>query len=108
MKALVISGIVLALALVLYTQITIFVVPPIGAVPEGRTIVLLRYGVNDEGEVIRLKTDFIDSADAVCRRKMGYVILLCRAVTMGMVAKSSKILLRLPYSETLSQIAETS
>ncbi|WP_045217646.1 hypothetical protein, partial [Pseudomonas sp. 21] len=51
------------IAIAIYTQITIFVVPPIGAVPEGRTVIMLRLN----------KTNFIDSADAMCERIQGGV-----------------------------------
>jgi len=83
------------LAIVVYTQVTIFVVQPIGAVPEGRTLVILRLN----------KTEFIDSADAMCKREMGGVSLMCRMVAMSAVAKNSTILLRLPYSQTLYDIS---
>lgn len=73
------------------TQITLFVVQPIGAVPEGRTVVLKRL------EGLR----FIDSADAYCEREAGGVSLLCRAAVLGKVATEDNILLRLPYSEAL-------
>ena len=76
---------------IISTQITIFVVQPIGAIPEGKTLIITRYGA--------LK--FIDSADAVCQRKGDGVSLICRAVVLGQVANNSTILLRLPYSETL-------
>jgi len=76
---------------VAYTQLTLFVVQPIGAVPNGRTIVLRRTG--------NLK--FIDSADAVCERETGNVTLLCRGAILGSVAESDGILARLPYSEAL-------
>jgi len=85
---------VAALILLLWivsTQITIFVVQPIGAIPEGKTLIITRYGA--------LK--FIDSADAVCQRKGDGVSLICRAVVLGQVANNSTILLRFPYSETL-------
>jgi hypothetical protein len=81
--------------LVVYTQLTIFVVPPIGAVPEGKTLVILRLN----------KGEFIDSADAMCERMQGSVNLLCRGSMLGAVAKNTKILLRLPYSETLYLIS---
>lgn len=81
--------------IVVYTQITIFLIPPIGAVPEGKTVVILRLN----------KTKFIDSPDAMCERINGGVSLLCRAMTMGAVINKSKILLRLPYSETLYLIS---
>jgi hypothetical protein len=90
----------------IWTQITIFVVPPIGAVPDGRTLVLWRYNV-DKGEAKGLNLSFIDTADAVCTRGMGYVNLLCRGMVLGMVATNTTILARLPYSSSLQAIAET-
>lgn len=45
-KALIAGGFAL-LCLVIYTQITIFAVPPIGAVPEGRTVIMLRLNKNE-------------------------------------------------------------
>jgi hypothetical protein len=42
--------------IVVYTQLTVFVIQPIGAVPEGRTLIIPRSG----------KLNFIDSADGVC------------------------------------------
>lgn len=83
------------LAIVIYTQITIFVIQPIGAIPEGKTLVILRLN----------KTEFIDSADAMCEREMGGVSLLCRMGMMGGVASKSTILMRLPYSESLYEIS---
>ncbi|HDS0918838.1 hypothetical protein D3C76_470370 [compost metagenome] len=93
-KALMAAGIAL-LFLVVYTQITIFAVPPIGAVPEGRTVVMLRLN----------KTNFIDSADAMCVRIQGYVSLMCRGMTMAGVVKATTIIARLPYSETIYKIS---
>lgn len=95
MKKLLIAGIVAAVAIAIYTQITIFVVPPIGAVPEGRTVIMLRLN----------KTNFIDSADAICERIQGSVSLLCRGMTMAGVVNNTKILARLPYSESLYLIS---
>lgn len=83
------------LAIVIYTQLTIFVIQPIGAIPEGKTLVILRLN----------KTEFIDSADAMCEREMGGVSLLCRMGMMAGVANKSSILLRLPYSQTLYDIS---
>lgn len=82
---------IIIIAVVAYTQLTIFVVQPIGAVPEGRTLVILKLN----------KTKFIDSADAFCEREMGRVNLLCRAGALGQILDKTKILLRLPYSESL-------
>lgn len=95
-RRLVIWGAVVVLLMVLaYTQLTIFVVQPIGAVPEGRTIIMRRTG----------NLSFIDSADAVCEREAGGVSLLCRATVLGSVGGSDKILARLPYSEVLYSIS---
>ncbi len=77
--------------LIALTQISIFVIQPIGALPEGKTLVILRLN----------KSKFIDSPDAMCERINGGVNLLCRAMVMGAVVKKSKILMRLPYSESL-------
>ena len=83
------------LTIVFYTQITFFVVQPIGAVPEGKTLVMLRMN----------KTKFIDSADAMCAREMSGVSLLCRGMMMAAVINKGTILLRLPYSEFLYSIS---
>lgn len=84
-------AILATMIVVAYTQLTIFVVPPIGAIPEGRTLVISRLN----------KTQFIDSADAMCERIQGGVNLLCRGMVLGTVAQKSTIYLRLPYSEWL-------
>ncbi|WP_041120667.1 hypothetical protein [Pseudomonas protegens] len=91
MKKLVIAGLVALIAIAIYTQITIFIVPPIGAVPEGRTVVMLRLN----------KTNFVDSPDAMCERIQGGVSLLCRGMTMAAVVEKTNIIARLPYSDWL-------
>jgi hypothetical protein len=70
-------------------------VQPIGALPEGRTVVIFRLN----------KTEFIDSPDAMCERIQGGVSLLCRMMVLGTVLEKSTILLRLPYSEWLYEIS---
>ncbi|NBF03978.1 hypothetical protein GV819_16925 [Pseudomonas sp. Fl5BN2] len=91
MKKLVLAGVVALVVIAIYTQLTVFVVPPIGAVPEGRTVVMLRLN----------KTNFVDSPDAMCERIQGGVSLLCRGMTMAAVVEKTKIIARLPYSEWL-------
>ncbi|WP_460160724.1 hypothetical protein [Pseudomonas sp. S2_B10] len=91
MKKLVAVGICAAIGIAIYTQITLFVVPPIGAVPEGRTVVMLRLN----------KTNFVDSPDAMCERIQGGVSLLCRGMVMAAVVEKTKIIARLPYSDWL-------
>ncbi|MEO8466274.1 MAG: hypothetical protein ABI640_13100 [Gammaproteobacteria bacterium] len=77
------------------TQITLFIVHPIGAAPEGRTLVIARLR----------KGRFIDSADAMCARTQAGVSLLCRAVMTAGVVNNAPILARLPYSRTLYLIS---
>ncbi|MCT7466487.1 hypothetical protein N5T78_07855 [Aliarcobacter cryaerophilus] len=86
---------IIVFAVIIYTQITIFVVQPIGSVPEGRTLIILKLN----------KTNFIDSADAMCEREMGKVSLMCRGIMLGTVMDKTKILFRLPYSEFLYKIS---
>ncbi|MDR8523398.1 hypothetical protein [Shewanella fidelis] len=83
------------LVIIFCTQVTFFVVQPIGAVPEGKTLLMLRIN----------KTKFIDSADAICAREMDGVSLMCRGITMATVVKKGTILMRLPYSEFLYDIS---
>ncbi len=91
-KGITLSLIIVALVVVVaYSQLTLFVAPPIGAVPEGKTVVILRLN----------KTNFIDSPDALCERIQGGVSLLCRGAMISGVLEKSKIIMRLPYSESL-------
>lgn len=89
------SLLVIIVAIICYTQFTIFIVPPIGAVPDGRTMIISRLN----------KTNFIDSPDAMCERMQGGVSLLCRAMALGAVAENAKIHARLPYSEMLYSVS---
>ena len=85
-----IASLVVAVATVT-TQMTFFVVQPIGALPKGITLVIWRPNT----------MKLIDSADAWCDRQVGSVSLICRAAILANVAKQEEILIRLPYSETL-------
>lgn len=87
--------VVAVLAITIYTKITIFVIPPIGALPEGKTVIIARLN----------KTEFIDSPDGMCERIQGGVSLLCRGMVMGAVIGQSTVLLRLPYNSLLYSIS---
>lgn len=87
--------VVIVVIVVAYTQLTLFVVPPIGGVPDGRTVLITRLR----------KTEFIDSPDAMCERIQGGVSLLCRGMTIGAVLDKATILARLPYSSWLYNIS---
>jgi hypothetical protein len=82
---------------VFITQTTLFIIPPIGALPKGKTLLILRLN----------KTNFIDSPDAMCIRNTGKLNLLCRGVALASVAEKSTILLRLPYSSFLYDLSIT-
>lgn len=70
------------------TNLTVFSVQPIGALPDGGTVVMLRAGRD-----LRL----FDSADAICLRKTGKVTLICRVSALGSAVEPDTIVLRLPY-----------
>lgn len=91
-----ISAGLVALVFVAYLAgLRIFVIKPIGAIPDGVTaIVMGPSGLN-----------FIDSPDAFCQRTTGNVTLLCRGTTAAMVASRGTILARLPYSSFLDDLA---
>lgn len=84
-----------ALGLVASQMLTIFVIQPIGAIPEGRTVLVWRTD----------RTKFVDSADAICDREFRGVSLLCRGSVLAAIAKNNAILARLPYSEFLYSIS---
>jgi len=77
------------------TQITIFVIEPIGAVPKGRTIIMKRLE----------HFEFLDNAGAVCERENGGVSVWCRIQTLSKVADSENTFLKLPYSEILYHLS---
>jgi hypothetical protein len=86
--ALVALGVILLVGLVVATQIGFYSVQPIGALPDGVTLVVWR----NSG------APFFDSPDGECLRRTGGVSLMCRAVAMGNAPKGD-IILRLPYWE---------
>ena len=83
-KKVVVLVIISVMIVLVYTQLTLFVIPPIGALPEGRTVIITRLN----------KTEFIDSPDAMCERIQGGVSLLCRGMIMGAVVEKAKIKVR--------------
>src|SRR5262245_34638501 len=85
---------IIAACFIASRAITVFVVQPIGAVPEGGTLIIDR----------RTTTTFMDSADAWCARIVGGVNLLCRAGALAGIGKGT-VYARLPYSNTLYLIS---
>lgn len=78
----------IALVAIAIPNISFFSIQPIGALPEGKTIIILR---GQDGQLF-------DSPDAICLRKMGGVSIMCRLVAFGTL-KDATILARLPYQE---------
>ena len=87
--------VIAVLTILIYSQLTIFIIQPIGALPEGKTLIITRLN----------KTQFIDSADAICEREFGGVNLICRIGAISGVLNNSKVFLRLPYSSWLYKVS---
>lgn len=71
-----------------YAFCGLYTVQPIGALPDGVTIVVWR----DSGE------PFFNSPDALCLERTGGVSLLCRGMAIGQ-GPTDRIIMRLPYQE---------
>lgn len=95
MKIAIAFGVLVLGALIGGQFFSIFVIQPIGALPEGRTLIVSRLN----------SMQMIDSADAWCERNMGKVTLLCRAAVVARVGSEAKIVARLPYSSMLYGIS---
>lgn len=77
--------------------VRVFVIKPIGAIPQGVSAVVM--GVPG----LRI----VDSPDAFCLRQTGGVTLICRGAVAARVANQGRVLLRLPYSSILDNLAGT-
>jgi hypothetical protein len=85
-----------AIALSIFAQtVTFFVIQPIGAIPDGVTVLMWRVG----------DLQLFDSPDAICERKMSGVSLFCRGIVAGKVASEASIIARLPYSQWLYELS---
>lgn len=95
-KQIIISISILALGLFFRIFCGIFVIQPIGAIPEGATIVYLRTGMD-------LHLPFISSADGLLDKSGAGVSLLGRGMMLAKVAEPIKgnEIFRIGYSETI-------
>lgn len=95
MKAFAVILALLALALI-FMRITlgVFVIQPIGAVPEGVTIVYWRFGTN---------MPFVASADGIVEKSGQGLSLFTRGLTLAAMSKfiREREIARFGYSETL-------
>ncbi|EPO2453936.1 hypothetical protein ACT7LO_004322 [Providencia rettgeri] len=80
---------IIAISVFAYNKITIFTVQPIGAIPDGVTIVMWKKG----------DMRFFESPDGLCMQRVGNVSLLCRMSMLGGAVDKDNIIMRLPYSE---------
>ena len=78
----------IALVLVIALKVGFYTVQPIGALPEGVTLIVWR----EAGE------PFFNSPDAMCLERVGAVSLLCRGLALSQ-GPTDRIILRLPYMD---------
>lgn len=85
---------VIVLLIFVRTTLGVFVIQPIGAVPEGTTIVYWRIGTN---------FDFIESADGLVQKTGAGLSLLSRGLALATAAEPivEREVFRLPYSSFL-------
>ena len=90
-------GIALIIGFIYFTM-GLFVVQPIGAIPEGATVLYWRYGA---------KLPVISSADGLLSKKEQGVSLLGRAVALGTIGTlvTERKIIKFPYSRTLYLIS---
>jgi hypothetical protein len=79
--------IVIIVLVIAYTQLGLFSVQPIGALPEGVTLLVLR----PKGR------PFLDSPDRLCLDTMGGVNLLCRGMAISAAVENYTIISKLPF-----------
>lgn len=86
------------LLLIGYFTFGVFVIQPIGALPEGATIVYYRLGLN---------LPFVSSADGLLLEKSGSVNLFGRGMMMAALSKPilERKIIALPYSHTFYLIS---
>ena len=81
--------------ILLVTQVSIFIIPPLGMLPQGKTLVILKLD----------KMKFLDNPDSYCLRELN-PNLLCRGMVIASLSNTI-VLLKLPYSETLYSISRS-
>lgn len=84
-------------AFLIWATTFLFIVNPIGAVPEGKTVWMFKPDRLFTQEVI----PFICSADGILLKKMGGVSLLGRGITMSAIINNGDIIAKFPYSRSL-------
>lgn len=96
-RALWIAGLLILLVagFVASRYISIFVIEPIGAVPDGRTLIIKRME----------NSNFIENADSTCMRLQDGVSILCRATVLASLSRNDLVLAKLPFSKALYRLS---
>jgi hypothetical protein len=89
------------LIIIVWATTFIFVIQPIGAVPEGKTIWIFKPDRLFTQKII----PFICSPDGFLLDTVGHVSLFGRLGAMGAILNSGSIIIRLPYSRSLYLIS---
>ncbi|MCF7730889.1 MAG: hypothetical protein K9N23_04340 [Akkermansiaceae bacterium] len=81
-------------ALCFWLLFGVFVIQPIGALPDGATVVYCRQGLNMK---------FIESADGILKRETGKVTLFGRGIVLGKIGEivAERKVISLPYFHIL-------
>lgn len=97
-KVFIVLVVVVSVLLACFLFTGFFVIQPIGAIPEGKTIWFVRAGTT---------LPFISSADGLLLKKDAGVSLLGRAVVLSSVIDviEDKIILKIPYVKALYLIS---
>lgn len=100
-KLIVVVIVSILFAIIFYKSIGLYIIQPIGAIPDGVTIVYLRWSPLAPDKY--LSVPFIESTDGQLLRTTGEVSLFARILAMGTFMKliENRILLKLPYFEQL-------
>ena len=91
----------------IYFATGLFVIQPIGALPEGATVWYWRFGTTVWYWRFGTSLPFISSVDGLLLEKEGSVSLLARAVALGVLAEpvAGRKIVALPFSRTLYLIS---
>lgn len=94
-------GILLIILVIIWSTTFLFVVQPIGAIPEGTTVWMFK----PDRLFVEQPIPFICSADGMLLDTVGYVNLIGRIMMMSRIMNSSDKIYNFPYSETLFLIS---
>lgn len=89
------------LFILVWSTFSVFSIQPIGAIPDGATVIMFK----PDRLLMQGKFDFLESVDHLQYKNSGEVTLLGRMMFLGIALKSSFVIVKLPYFETLELIS---